>query len=96
MSTFRASARVDGDTLHTERPLTAPPVVGELLDHAILVATQASGEVASVELTVETAGESETPIADGVTGQSSQPLPVPDSESEDVEQPTPPVPGGQV
>jgi hypothetical protein len=84
MTTFRASVSVDDDTLTTSRPLTAPEPVGDLIDSAVYAMTDggaASAGVTSIELTVETSGESDTPIADSVSGTSSQPLTAADDES---------------
>jgi hypothetical protein len=75
VSTYRASVRVENGTLYTARPVTAGAAVGELLDHAVLVASQAAGEVLTIDVTVETAEDSGTPLADGVVGTSSAPLP---------------------
>jgi hypothetical protein len=75
MSTFRASVRVEGDTLHVSRPLTAPEKVADMI--ASLEYAFASGDAAgvdSVDLTIETSAESETPIGDGITATSSTPL----------------------
>ena len=71
MTTFRASVRVDDGTLHTSRPLTAPERVADLIDD---IAAQVGGDVLSIDVTVETVGESDTPIGDSVVGTSSTPL----------------------
>lgn len=75
MSTYRASVRVDDGTLHTSRPITAPEAVTDLIDSLTYsVARGDAPDVVAVELTVETSGQSETPIADSITGTSSTPL----------------------
>lgn len=77
MTTFRASVSVDGDTLSTSRPLTAPEQVSDLIDSTVYAMTDgnaAAAGVTSIELVVEVSGESDTPIADSVSGTSSQPL----------------------
>jgi len=71
VTTFRASVRVDDGTLHTSRPLTAPERVADLIDD---IAAQVGGDVLSIDVTVETVGESDTPIGDSVVGTSSTPL----------------------
>jgi hypothetical protein len=88
MSTFRASVRVDDDTLTTSRPLTAPEQVGDLIDSAVYQMTDggaAAAGVQSIELVVEVSGESETPIADSVSGTSSTPLSAQSSDDVDDE-----------
>ena len=75
MSTFRARVSVDDGTLHTARPLTAPPQVLRLLELVGLDVADPDSEVTAVELVIETASESEHPIADSVVGTSSAPLP---------------------
>lgn len=87
MSTFRARVEVSDDTLTTSRPLTAPEPVRDLIDSAVYAMTDggavASG-VTSIELTVETSGESDTPIADSISGTSSQPLTSSDDDEDGV------------
>lgn len=86
MSTFRARVAVDDDTLTTSRPLTAPEQVGDLIDSAVYAMTDggaAAAGVTSIELVVEVSGESETPIADSISGTSSQPYPPPADGDED-------------
>lgn len=95
MSTFRAIVHVDDGTLHTSRPLTAPEKVADMFDSVVYDMAQPDGPhtsgVVSVELVVETSGESETPIGDSVAGTSSTPLagppPAVDADSEVDEQP---------
>jgi hypothetical protein len=75
VTTFRASVRVDDGTLHTSRPLTAPEKVADLIDSVIYnIASGDGGDVQSVDVTVETSGESDTPIGDSISGTSSTPL----------------------
>lgn len=81
MTTYRASVTVDDDTLHTARPLTAPDEVRDLVDWTVDRVVESGGKLTRVELEFETAGESDTPIGDGVVGTSSTPL-HPDSEDE--------------
>lgn len=75
MTTFSASVRIDDGTLHVSRPLTAPEPVGDLIDSAVYTLTSgtASG-VLSIDMTIEAAGESQTPIGDSITGTSSTPI----------------------
>lgn len=97
MSTYRASVRVDDGTLHTSRPITAPEQVTDLIDSLTYsVARGDVPDVVSVDLTVETSGQSDTPIADSIAGTSSTPLdgqhaeqPDP-ADTFDAEQPAPP------
>jgi hypothetical protein len=87
MSTFRASVSVEGDTLTTSRPLTAPEPVGDLIDSAVYQMTDGgavAAGVTSIELVVDVEGESETPIGDSVSGTSSQPLTSADVDDEAV------------
>jgi hypothetical protein len=74
VSTYRASVRVEDDVLHTSRPLTAPAHVQRLLETVALDVADPDTDVTGVELVVETAAESETPIADSIAGTSSTPL----------------------
>jgi hypothetical protein len=86
MTTFRATVRVDDGTLHVSRPLTAPERVGDMIDSLVYGVTDSAGaDVLSVELVVETPGESDTPIADGVVGTSSTPLAPPADDDVDDE-----------
>lgn len=79
MSTYTASVRVEGGTLHTSRPLTAPDAVGGMFDSLVYDMSQPDGPTASgvtsVEFTVETSGQSDTPIGDAAQGTTSTPLP---------------------
>jgi hypothetical protein len=79
VSTYTASVRVDGGTLHTSRPLTAPPKVADMIDSLVYDMSQSDGPTAagvtSVELTVQTSGQSDTPIGDSAQGTTSTPLP---------------------
>jgi hypothetical protein len=84
MTTFSASVRVDDDMLHVSRPLTAPEAVADMIESLIYGMTSGGSSqagVTSVEVVVETAGESDTPIADSVTGTSSTPLTAADGDS---------------
>lgn len=85
MSTYRASVRVDGDTLTTARPLTAPDEVRDVVDSLVFTVTESGGKLTAVELTFETADESATPIGDDVVGTTSRPLvePTPGTSSGD-------------
>ena len=78
MTTYRATVRVEDDTLHTSRPLTAPEQVGDMIDSLLYDMTKdgggAAGGVVSVEFVIETAGESETPVGDSIAATSSAPL----------------------
>ena len=73
MSNYTASVRVDGETLHTSRPLTAPIEVSDVID-SIEYSVRQGSRLVDVEVKFETADESDTPIADSVTGTSSAPL----------------------
>jgi hypothetical protein len=77
MTTFRASIAVDEDTLTTSRPLTAPEAVADLFASVEYGVTDADrrGGIVSVEVVVETSGESETPIGDSLSTTTSTPLP---------------------
>jgi hypothetical protein len=79
VSTYNASVRVDGGTLHTSRPLTAPEVVADMFDSLVYDMARSDGPAASgvtsVEVTVETSGQSDTPIGDAAQGTTSTPLP---------------------
>jgi hypothetical protein len=88
VSTYTASVRVEGGMLHTSRPLTAPEPVGDMIDRVVydMTQTEVAAVVTSVELVVETAGESETPIGDSVQGTSSTPL---EADPEPAAEPTP-------
>lgn len=77
MSTYRATVEVEGDTLHTSRPLTAPDQVVALIDSAVYAVTEDGADLTRVELIIETATESESPIGDSITASSSTPLPTP-------------------
>lgn len=88
MSTYTASVRVDGDQLTTSRPITAPEQVGDLIDSAVYAMTDggaAQAGVQSIELTVETSGESETPIGDSIPSTTSTPLEAQPAPSADVD-----------
>lgn len=88
MSTYRAIVRVEDGMLHTSRPLTAPDPVREMIDSLEYAARDAgsSGDL-TVDLTVETPGESGTPIGDSVSGTSSTPLAAPDEDDDDLPAP---------
>jgi hypothetical protein len=76
VSTYRASVHVDDDDmLHTSRPLNAPEKVAEVIDSVLYDVQNAAGSLRRVEVTVETAFDSGTPIGDGISGTSSEPLP---------------------
>jgi hypothetical protein len=78
VSTYRTNVRVDDGTLYTARPLTAPEKVADMIDSLIYQVTEVAsvgGDVLTVDLTIETAQDSGTPIGDGVVGTSSAPLP---------------------
>lgn len=75
MSKYTARVEVAGDMLHTSRPLTAPDEVTSLIDSVEYAVREDGSDLAVVELSVETSGDSGTPIGDSVTTSSSQPLP---------------------
>jgi hypothetical protein len=79
MSTFTAAARIDDGTLYVSRPLTAPEPVRDMIDALVYTLSddEKLGEVTSFEVTFETAGESDTPVGDSITGSSSMPYPPP-------------------
>jgi hypothetical protein len=69
---------VEGETLHTSRPLTAPEPVRDLIESAVYAMTDGQAYLAgvtSVELVIESSEVSETPIGDGITADTVQPLP---------------------
>lgn len=75
MSTFRAQVRVADGMLHTSRPLTAPEQVSDMIESAVYSLREAAGgDITSVELTIETSGSSDTPIADSTAGTTSEPI----------------------
>jgi hypothetical protein len=74
VSNYRASVRVDDDTLHTSRPLTAPEQVSDLVESVMWAVRESGGRLTSVELEFATSDESDTPLADSVSGTSSTPL----------------------
>lgn len=82
MTTYRASVRVDDDVLHTSRPLTAPEPVRDLIEWTVDRVAESGGEVTSVELAFETAGQSETPVGDSITATSSAPLSILDDDED--------------
>jgi hypothetical protein len=77
VTTYRARVSVDDGTLHTSRPLTAPEVVSDMIDSVVYTVREDGARVGvtGVELTFETAGESQTPIGDTIVGTSATPLP---------------------
>jgi hypothetical protein len=76
MTTFRALVRVDDGTLHVSRPLTAPEPVADLIEQLVYAITGDQGIVfQSIDLEVETADPSETPVGDSISATSSTPLP---------------------
>lgn len=81
MTTYSATVRVDGDMLHTSKPLTAPDEVGDMFDSVVYALTSGRGGITSVELVVDVEGDSETPIGDSVQGTASTPLDQPEQPS---------------
>jgi hypothetical protein len=61
-------------TLHTSRPLTAPDEVANLVDWAVDRVAAAEGKLLAVDLTFETAGESDTPVGDSIAATSTAPV----------------------
>jgi hypothetical protein len=76
VTSFTASVTVDDGMLHTSRPVTAPEDVTDLISSVFYAVQEGAGTVVSVELTIETSGESDTPIADSTAGTASTPLQV--------------------
>jgi molybdopterin converting factor small subunit len=72
---YRASVHVDEGMLHTSRPILAPDPVGELIESVLYDVRGGDGSIVSVDVVIETSGESETPIGDATAGTSSTPLP---------------------
>jgi hypothetical protein len=64
--------------LTVARPLTAPDPVGDMIDSLVYDMTKDGGAAASgvtsVELTVETSAESDTPVGDSIAATSQQQL----------------------
>jgi hypothetical protein len=73
VSIYRATVRVEGGTLHTARPLTAPDEVRALVDSVVFAMTEHGG-LASVALEFETSTDSDTPVGDSIAATSSQPV----------------------
>ncbi len=75
MSTYRASVEVGDGTLTVSRPLTAPERVVDLVDAVAYAARDARpDDRVTVTFAIETADESDTPLADSIVGTSSRPL----------------------
>jgi hypothetical protein len=60
--------------LHTSRPLLAPEPIAALIDGAVYATQAHSGDIVNVELVVESATDSDTPLGDSIAGTSSTPL----------------------
>jgi hypothetical protein len=76
VTTYRAQVRVDDGMLHTARPLTAPDEVSDVIESLVFSMRQAAGgDVVAVDVTIETAGTSDTPVGDSVAATSSEPIP---------------------
>jgi hypothetical protein len=86
MSTYRARVSVDNGTLRTARPLTGPDSVRDLVDLVVDRIVTSGEESLSVDLVIETPGESDTWIGDSIAATSSTPLP-PHTADEDDDEP---------
>jgi hypothetical protein len=75
VTTYRATVRVEDDTLHTARPLLAPDPVGTLIDSVAWDVANSGGQVTAATLIVESAVDSDTPVGDGIAAESHEPLP---------------------
>lgn len=75
MTTYRATVRVEDDTLHTSRPLLTPEQVTTLIDSVVWDVANSGGQVTTVALIIESAIESDTPVGDGIAAESHEPLP---------------------
>jgi hypothetical protein len=83
VTTYRAQAHIEDGTLHTSRPLTAPDAVREVIESVLYALANGDGTVTAVDLELESAEESHTPIGDSIPATSSTPLPVVDDEPTD-------------
>jgi hypothetical protein len=66
--------RVDDDTLHTSRPLTAPNGVAAVVDSVTEILVSTGADLLSVELEFETSTDSDTPVGDSIAATSATPL----------------------
>jgi hypothetical protein len=95
VSTYRATVRIDDGTLTLARPLTAPDRVVSLIDSMVYDVTQPGADVTSIDLTIETGSESDTPVGDSITATSSEPLPILSGDLDDDEDEVPTMTAGQ-